>query len=293
MEQCLKDYLNYIKSEKKLSDNTIAAYRRDIIKFSNFIISKEEIYNSINEFTIMSYVQHLTNESMSGTSINRNLVTIRNFYKYLVKSGIIKESPIINYELPKIKRSTPDILNIEEIEQLLSMPKLNTNKGLRDKAMLEIMYATGIKVTELINLKITDVNINMAYIICKGSKNKERIIPLGNKAKESLMDYLNIRKDLCDTENKLLFFNSRGSQMTRQGFWKILKEYARLANISKEINLYTLRHSFAVHMIENGADIRAVQELLGHVDLNTTQIYYSLTKKKKLLDIYKKSHPRA
>lgn len=293
MEQCLKDYLNYIKSEKRLSDNTIAAYRRDIIKFSNFISSKEEIYNSINEFTIMSYVQHLTSESMSGTSINRNLVTIRSFYKYLVKAGTIKESPIINYELPKIKRSTPDILNIEEIERLLSMPKLNTNKGLRDKAMLEIMYATGIKVTELINLKITDVSINMDYIICKGSKNKERIIPLGNKAKESLMEYINIRKALCDTENKLLFFNSRGSQMTRQGFWKILKEYARLANISKEINLYTLRHSFAVHMIENGADIRAVQELLGHVDLNTTQIYYSLTKKKKLLDIYKNSHPRA
>ena len=293
MEQCLKDYLNYIKSEKKLSDNTIAAYRRDIIKFSNFISSKEEIYNSVNEFTIMSYVQHLTNESISGTSINRNLVTIRNFYKYLVKAGIIKESPIINYELPKIKRSTPDILNIDEIEQLLSIPKLNTNKGLRDKAMLEIMYATGIKVTEMINLKITDVNIDMAYIICKGSKNKERIIPLGNKAKESLIDYLSVRKALCDNDSKLLFFNSRGCQMTRQGFWKILKEYARLANISKEINLYTLRHSFAVHMIENGADIRAVQELLGHVDLNTTQIYYSLTKKKRLLDIYKKSHPRA
>lgn len=293
MEQCLKDYLNYIKCEKKLSDNTVAAYRRDIIKFSNFISSKEEIYNSINEFTIMSYVQYLTGQSMSGTSINRNLVTIRNFYKYLVKVGIIKESPIINYELPKIKRNTPDILTIEEIEQLLSMPKLNTNKGLRDKAMLEIMYATGIKVTELINLKTMDVNINMAYIICKGSKNKERIIPLGNKAKESLIDYLNIREALCDNDSKLLFFNSRGSQMTRQGFWKILKEYSRLANINKEINLYTLRHSFAVHMIENGADIRAVQELLGHVDLNTTQIYYSLTKKKKLLDIYKKSHPRA
>ncbi|MBU5590737.1 site-specific tyrosine recombinase XerD [Clostridium sp. MSJ-4] len=292
MEEYIEKYLQFVKG-KHLTKNTIEAYARDLEKFSNFLQNREEEFQQVDEITIMSYVQNLIKGNIANSSINRNLVTLRNFYKYLMQNQFVKESPIINYELPKIKRNLPEVLTIEEVEILLDMPDTDTYKGLRDRAMLELMYATGIKVTELLNLRIFDINLDMEYMICKGTKEKERIIPLGSVAIKYIEEYLSLRKSMKDSESLLLFLNSRGKRMSRQGFWKIAKAYAKDAGINKDINLYTFRHSFAVHLLQNGADIKSVQELLGHVDIAATEIYYSITKKNKLIEVYKNSHPRA
>ncbi|WP_032121663.1 site-specific tyrosine recombinase XerD [Clostridium amazonitimonense] len=292
MEEYIEKYLQFVKG-KHLTKNTIEAYARDLEKFSNFLQNREEEFQQVDEITIMSYVQNLIKGNIANSSINRNLVTLRNFYKYLMQNQFVKESPVINYELPKIKRNLPEVLTIEEVEILLDMPDTDTYKGLRDRAMLELMYATGIKVTELLNLRIFDINLDMEYMICKGTKEKERIIPLGSVAIKYIEEYLSLRKSMKDSESLLLFLNSRGKRMSRQGFWKIAKAYAKDAGINKDINLYTFRHSFAVHLLQNGADIKSVQELLGHVDIAATEIYYSITKKNKLIEVYKNSHPRA
>lgn len=292
MEELILKYLTYIKN-KKLSNNTIDAYKRDLTKFVEFLRERDEDIFSADEVTIAAYIQKLSRDRFSNSSINRNLVTIRNLYKYLNKNKVIKNSPVISCELPKVKRNIPEVLTIEEVEKLLSMPDEVTEKGIRDKAMLEIMYATGMKVSELINLNIFDVNLKMCYIRCKGTKNKERIIPLGSVAIKCLQKYLEVRSLMVVAENNLLFFNARGHKMTRQAFWKIVKAYAKDAEIDKSINLYTLRHSFAVHLLQNGADIKSVQELLGHVDLAATQIYSDITRKNKLAEVYKNAHPRA
>lgn len=292
MEEILNNYINYLK-QKKLTENTVDAYKRDLKKYIAFIDSRNEDFKLADEITIMAYIQNLIRENFSNSSINRSLVAIRNFYKYLHKMALINESPIINYELPKTERILPEILTIEEVENILSMPNTNIERGMRDRAMLELLYATGMKVTELINLTIFDLNLKMNYVRCKGTKNKERIIPLGSVAVRCLDKYLELRNLSVVAENNLLFFNARGHKMTRQGFWKIVKQYVKEAKIDKPINLYTFRHSFAVHLLQNGADIKSVQELLGHVDLAATQIYSSITKKNKLAEVYRNSHPRA
>lgn len=292
MEELIERYLNCSKN-KRLSKNTLDAYRRDMNKFLKFVKSRNENFYDLDEITVMSYVQSLIKDNIANSSINRNIVTIRNFYKFLNQNKIIKDSPIINYELPQVKRNLPDILTIEEIERLLSTPDIDTPRGMRDRAMLELMYATGIKVSEITNLSIFDINLDMCYIRCRGSKNKERIIPLGSVAITYIKEYLSIRKSMSEVTNTFLFLNSRGNKITRQGFWKIVKNYAKEAGINKDINLYTFRHSFAVHLLQNGADIKSVQELLGHVDMTATQIYYSITKKNKLIEVYKNAHPRA
>lgn len=292
MEEILNNYINYLK-QKKLTENTVDAYKRDLKKYIAFIDSRNEDFRVCDEITIMAYIQNLIRENFSNSSINRSLVAIRNFYKYLHKMALINESPIINYELPKAERNLPEILTIEEVESILSMPNTNIERGMRDRAMLELLYATGMKVTELINLTIFDLNLKMNYVRCKGTKNKERIIPLGSVAVRCLDKYLELRNLSVVAENNLLFFNARGHKMTRQGFWKIVKQYVKEAKIDKPINLYTFRHSFAVHLLQNGADIKSVQELLGHVDLAATQIYSSITKKNKLAEVYRNSHPRA
>lgn len=292
MDEYMEKYIRFIKS-KKLSKNTIEAYSNDLEKFFAFLNDRGEQFNEVDEFLIMSYVQQLIKEGIANSSINRNLVTLRNFYKFLLQNHLIIESPMINYELPRIKRNLPEILTIEEIEMLLNLPDIGTYKGARDRAMLELMYATGIKVTELLNLRIFDINLNMEYMVCIGSKEKQRIIPLGSVAIRYVREYLSLRKTISNSESLLLFLNSRGNKMSRQGFWKIVKSYAKEAGINKDINLYTFRHSFAVHLLQNGADIKSVQELLGHVDIATTEIYYSITKKNKLIEVYKKAHPRA
>ncbi|EPY2271335.1 site-specific tyrosine recombinase XerD [Clostridium sporogenes] len=284
----------YIKDlqKKNLSKNTLEAYRRDVEKFSEFVKSREEKILSVDTVTIMAFVQYLQRERRATSSIVRNIVSIRNFYKYLIKKNMVSEDPTLGYEIPKIERTIPKILSVEEVDKLLNSPD-SSKKGLRDKSMLELMYATGVKITELLNLNIYDINLKFNYIKCRGSKKRERIIPIGSYAVKCLKNYLEVRPAINVYNLDYLFLNLKGTQMTRQGFWKIIKFYAKEASIDKEIDSYTLRHSFAVHLLQNGADIKSVQELLGHKDLAATQIYSSISKKSKIAEVYKNAHPRA
>lgn len=288
----LEEFIEKMK-KNELSNNTIDAYKRDASKFIMFLNERDENVLDIDMVSIMAYVQALKKEGRANSSIIRNLVAVRSFYKYLISAGKVNENPFFNYEVPKNKRNFPQTLTIDEVDRFLSTPDCNDNKGIRDKAMLELMYATGIKVSELLNLTIFDVNLKLSYIRCKGNNNKERIIPIGNYAVNCLKEYIKIKGKLYASDSELLFSNLRGEKMTRQGFWKLVKAYAKEANINKKINSYTLRHSFAVHLLQNGADMKAVQELLGHNTITTTQIYSSVSRQNKIADIYKKAHPRA
>lgn len=292
MSDLVNRYINYI-SNKKLSSNTLDAYIRDIKKFHEFVMSKNDNIEQVDVVIVMAYVQHLKESGKANSSIIRNIVSIRNFYKYLIYIGEIDINPVIQYQSPKVKRILPAILTVDEVDKLLSMPDCESNKGIRDKCMMEVMYATGIKVTELLNLTIYDINMKLSYVKCKGSKEKERIIPIGSYGIKWIENYLKVRSELNINNLDFLYFNLHGDKMTRQGFWKIVKQYAEEAQINKPINSYTIRHSFAVHLLQNGADIRTIQELLGHSDLATTQIYSGIYKKSKIAEIYKKAHPRA
>jgi len=285
---------NYIKDlqKKNLSKNTLEAYKRDVEKFSEFVKGREENILSVDTVTIMAFVQYLQREGRATSSIVRNIVSIRNFYKYLIRKNMVSEDPTLGYEIPKIERTIPKILSVEEVDKLLNSPD-SSKKGLRDKSMLELMYATGVKITDLLNLNIYDINLKFNYIKCRGSKKRERIIPIGSYAVKCLKNYLKVRPAINVYNLDYLFLNLKGTQMTRQGFWKIIKFYAKEASIDKEIDSYTLRHSFAVHLLQNGADIKSVQELLGHKDLAATQIYSSISKKSKIAEVYKNAHPRA
>ncbi|WP_050607578.1 site-specific tyrosine recombinase XerD [Clostridium niameyense] len=291
MSSVLEGYLKELQ-RKSLSKNTIDAYNRDITKFKEFATTREEDLKSATTVTIMAYVQHLEKTGHATSSIVRNIVSIRNFYKYLIKKGIVLEDPTLSYDIPKVQRNIPKILSVEEVDALLNSPD-NSKKGLRDKAMLELMYATGTKVTELLNLTIYDINLKFNYIKCRGTKSKERIIPIGSYAVNCLKEYLQVRPELNIYNLDYLFLNLKGTQLTRQGFWKIIKHYAKETGIDKAINAYTLRHSFAVHLLQNGADIKSVQELLGHRDLAATQIYSTISRKSKIAQVYKNAHPRA
>jgi len=292
MEYLVNKYLEELRI-RKLSENTLDAYERDINRFFDFLKERKEEPNSIDVLSIMSYVQELRRVGKANSSIVRNIVSLRNFYKYLMKRGLIYDNPLAFYEIPKIDRNLPEILTYEEVEALLKMPDATNNKGIRDKAMLEIMYAAALKVTELLNLKVFDINLKFSYIKCVGSKNKERIIPIGKYARKCIENYYKIRSNINFNQSDLLFLNLQGVQMSRQGFWKIIKEYAKEAEIKKTINTFTLRHSCAVHMLQNGADIKLIQELLGHNAMGATQIYLSMYKKNKLSEVYKNTHPRA
>mgnify|MGYP002410270781 FL=1 len=276
-----------------MSKNTMDAYVRDIDKFFNFIKDRKESVEKVEIISIMAYVQYLQKAGKAVSSIVRNIVSLRNFYKYLMLKGIVNENPILYYQIPKIVHNVPEVLTIEEVDKLLSSPDLSTDKGIRDKAMLEVMYAAGMKVMELLNLTLYDINLKLSYVKCSNSKNNERIVPIGSVAVKYLKKYLDIRQELNVYNLDILFLNLKGVKMSRQGFWKIIKYYAKEAKIDKNINAFTLRHSFAVHLLQNGADIKSVQELLGHKDLSATQIYSSVLKRNKIAEVYKKSHPRS
>ncbi len=279
--------------KKHMSKNTVDAYVRDITRFYNFIKDREENLESVEVVSIMAYVQYLQKEGRAISSIVRNIVSLRNFYKYLMLKGVLNENPVLYYQIPKVEHKVPKILTIEEVDKLLGAPNLDTNKGIRDKAMLEVMYAAGMKVMELLSLTIYDIDLKLSYVRCRSLKEEERIVPIGSVAVKYLKYYLNIRPKLNIYNLDVLFLNLRGVQMSRQGFWKIVKYYAKEANIDKNINAFTLRHSFAVHLLQNGADIKSVQELLGHKELSATQIYSAVIKRNKIAQVYKKCHPRA
>lgn len=292
MNKLLDEYIDSLHDSKK-SRNTLEAYLRDIKKYLIFIEERKETISQTSLITIMDYVQHLQKNHKALSSINRNLVVVRNFYKYLNKRGIVNLNPFLSYDLPKLEKNMPKIISVEEVDKLLDAPDISIHRGARDKAMMELMYATGMKVSELLNLIVIDLDFKLGFVRCKGSKDKERIIPVGSKALLSLKKYLNIRDDYNPYKYNFLFLNLRGFQMTRQGFWKIVKGYAKEIGIKSHIDLFTLRHSFAVHMLANGADLKSLQELLGYSNLSATECYTVTSKRSSLLEVYKKAHPRA
>ncbi len=294
MEDLIQKFLNFLQSEKDLSKNTLESYKRDIKDYINFLNKRElTVLNSTNE-NIKEYVSKLEKDKKSASTISRHIASIRSFYQYLYKTKLISVDPTKDIEVPKIIRKEPSILSNSQVELLLEQPKAIDLKGIRDKAMLELVYATGMRVTELINLDISDVDFVSGYIKCKGTHNKERIIPIGNLALKALSEYVEkARKHLIkDEKNTSLFVNVNGNRLTRQGFWKIIKYYQNQAKIDVDITPHTLRHSFAVHLLENGAGLDVIQEMLGHTDKTSTQVYAAMTQNR-LKDVYNKAHPRA
>ena len=294
MEQRIVDFTEYLRNDKKSSENTVLSYARDLKGFSRFMKESGVLDPAkVNRTNVMAYVYELQKQNKAGATVSRNIASIRSFFQFLQKKGVVADNPAADLELPKVEKKVPEILSLEKVELLLEQPGGEEDKEVRDKAMLDLLYATGIRVTELISLRVEDVNLPLEYIRC-GGENKSRIIPIGAQAKFSLRRYLEkVRENMIlRADEETLFVNCNGKPMTRQGFWKIIKAYAKKAGIEEDITPHMLRHSFAAHLIENGADLRSVQEMLGHSDISTTQIYTKLTNQK-LKNVYAKAHPRA
>ena len=287
-------YENYLTKVKQASANTIASYMRDIRQFSEWLRSTENAdVVDASQVNISDYLTHLEKDGRSGATVSRNLASLKNFYSYVVSSGFLENTPVTEIRVDRGEKKLPQILTGREIELLLAQPVCVDAKGYRDKAMLEVMYATGIRVTELIDLDVDDVNLELGTIKCAGAK-KTRSIPLYPAALKALTAYLmDIRRGMiADPNERALFVNVNGVRMSRQGFWKILKYYQASAHIEKDITPHTLRHSFAVHLLENGADLGSVQELMGHSDISSTQMYTHMVNQK-LKSVYEKCHPKA
>ncbi len=295
MNDILAMFTEYLESVRKLSDNTVESYGRDLRQYIEYIQSKyiKDIKNT-NKTTVITYLLRLQKDGRATSTISRNLASIRAFYKYLISEGIINKDPTMDLESPKVEKKLPVVLSSKEVELLLDQPDLDSAKGIRDKSMMELLYATGIRVSELVSLDYDDVNIELGYVKCSKGREQERSIPIGTMALEALGEYIRgIRPDLIGGRpERALYVNYKGERLTRQGFWKIIKGYKNKAKINKGITPHTLRHSFATHLIENGADLKSVQEMLGHSDISTTQIYAKITKNK-IKEVYKKAHPRA
>ncbi|MBR1816898.1 MAG: site-specific tyrosine recombinase XerD [Lachnospiraceae bacterium] len=292
MGQFIDDYINYIKRVKHSSENTISSYKRDLVKMEQYFKSKNITnLSEVNATDLTTYIEYLQGLGMSTATVSRSVASIKSFFIFLFKNKIVEDDCAEGLKAPKIEKKPPETLTISEINLLLEQPNTATNKGIRDKAMLELLYATGLRVTELISLKLDDINLTLGYIICKDDS-KERVIPIENAAKSALNNYLkNVREGICG-KSDYLFTNMKGEQMTRQGFWKLIKSYAKRAGIDKDITPHMIRHSFASHLVLNGADLRAVQEMLGHSDISTTQVYLN-SRQSKLKQEYDKAHPRA
>ena len=294
MLDLIQAYENYLSKVKHASANTIASYMRDIRQFSQWLNVTEGIdVIDASQLNIAEYLRHQEQEGRSGATISRCLASLKNFYLYLVSSGFLEKTPVMDIRIDRGEKKLPQILSGREIELLLAQPICIDGKGYRDKAMLEVMYATGMRVTELISLDVDDVNLEQGLIKCEGSK-KSRAIPLYPMALRALTIYMNEIRDsmIADPDETALFVNVGGARMSRQGFWKILKHYQETAHIDKEITPHTLRHSFAVHLLENGADVGSLQELMGHCDISSTQLYTQMVNQK-LKTVYDKCHPKA
>lgn len=293
MNAILCDFVSYLQNEKKVSANTLQSYTRDIKQFGTYIVDNALDITRITKTHIITYMHSMQKNGRAASSVSRNLASVRAFYNYLIMKDIVSSNPAYNLETPKQEKKLPRILTTEEVEKLLASPSSGDNdKCIRDKAMLELIYATGIKVSELIALNLDDVDVSLGYLKCIGD-NSARIIPLGHVAIEALKAYLdNTRASMSSKDEPALFVNCNGGRLTRQGFWKLIKEYAKKADIDKDITPHTLRHSFAAHLIENGADLASVQEMMGHKDISSTQVYTKLAKSR-IREVYNKAHPRA
>lgn len=292
MDGIINEFIGELAQHKKLSKNTVESYSRDIKQFMEYLANNKLDFKSVKKTNIIAYTLYLQKQGRATSSISRSIASIRAFYRVLIKNHIVVNDPTLNLESPRIEKKLPQILTIVEVEKLLALPDINLPKGNRDKAMLELLYATGIRVSELISLDVKDVNLDLGYIRCRGTK--ERIVPVGKIALSCLERYLLNSRDTFKKKKieDALFLNFHGERMTRQGFWKIIKYYASLIGVDKDITPHTLRHSFAAHLIENGADLKSVQQMLGHSDISTTQVYAEMIKTR-ISDVYKKSHPRA
>lgn len=295
MESYVNEFINYLAVERGLAKNTLESYGRDLRQYYSYLNNDRiDAVNQASRATILAYLEQLQSKGRAVSTISRNLAAIKSYYQFLVRERYLEKDPAANLESPKLEKKLPKILTIGEVEELLKQPNSFLPTGMRDKAMLELLYATGIRVSELISLNVSDVNLEMGYIKCYGKGSKERIVPLGSIAAKCVQEYVTRgRGKLVRTyDEPALFVNHHGNRLTRQGFWKIIKKYAHEATITKEITPHTLRHSFATHLLENGADLRSVQEMLGHADISTTQIYTQVTKNR-LKEVYEKAHPRA
>ena len=294
MLDLIQAYENYLSKVKQASSNTISSYMRDIRQFSEWLRTTEgkDVIDA-TQLNISSYLSHMEEDGRTGATVSRNLASLKNFYGYIVSFGFLEKTPVYDIRVNRGEKKLPQILTGREIELLLSQPVCNDAKGYRDKAMLEVMYATGMRVSELINLDIDDVNIEQGIIKCT-SASKSRVIPLYPAALKALSAYLRDVRDamIASPNERALFVNVAGIRMSRQGFWKILKYYQASARIEKEITPHTLRHSFAVHLLENGADLGSLQELMGHSDISSTQLYTQMVNQK-LKSVYEKCHPKA
>ncbi len=293
MDRQLKFFFNFLENDKKLSKNTLESYKRDLKQFREYLEEHGIHYNRVKEEDVQNYIQELQDKGKKPSSISRCIASIRSFFQFILKNKKIKVDPTANIQSPKIEKRTPNVLTSKEVELLLKQPDTVDLKGVRDKAMLEFAYATGMRVTEIISLDIDDVNLEEAYVICKNG-NKQRIIPLGSMSLKALKAYIEEARGVLikSEDEKALFVNINGGRLTRQGFWKIIKYYKEQAHITKDITPHVLRHSFATHLLQNGADLRAIQTMLGHSDISSTQVYMQF-QDEGLRDIYKKAHPRA
>ena len=283
MEKQVKLFLDFLKDDKKLSDNTLQSYRRDIEQYEKYVSDNKINYLKVTEETILEYMEYLREENKKESTISRSLASIRSFYQYLIRVKKIKKDPTMTIESPKISKRTPNILTSKDVDL----------KGTRDKAMLEFAYATGMRVTEMISLDIDDVKLDEGYVVCRG-RSKSRNIPLGSMSLKALKEYIDDARPylIRDESEEALFVNVNGTRLTRQGFWKIVKYYKEQAHIEKDITPHVLRHSFATHLLQNGADLKAIQTMLGHSDISSTQVYMQF-QDPGIKNEYKKAHPRA
>ncbi|MDR1736499.1 MAG: site-specific tyrosine recombinase XerD [Oscillospiraceae bacterium] len=289
MTDVLYGFSEYLKKGKRLSANTVSSYMRDVRQFEEYIDTPVE---NAGQSVVQDYIDHLIRHGKSMATVMRLVASMKCFYNYLQEQGTVSTNPTKGLNTPKTERRLPNVLTGKEVELLLEQPQCTDLKGYRDRAMLELLYATGLRVSELISLNVNDVNISASFVRCVGGA-RERVVPIYPAAVKALHDYIRVARDrmIERADETALFVNVSGERMSRQGFWKIVKHYQEKAGINKDITPHTLRHSFATHLLENGADLRSIKEMLGHADISSTQIYASLVKNR-LEDVYKRAHPR-
>lgn len=290
----MADYLRVIRVERGLSANTITAYRQDLTTFSKFLDKQKRDLGSVDHLLVLRFLNQLRTAGRANTSITRMVTTLRKCFAYLKKEGVVAHDPMQTIKPPKKAQHLPAVLTINEVDDLLAVPDVEKPLGIRNKAMLELMYATGLRVSELVHLKLTDLHLDLAMLQTIGKGDKERIIPVGEVAIDWLKTYLRDSRPklLKGQQSEAVFLNDHGRPISRQGVWLLIKNLVKAAGIQKDVSPHTLRHSFATHILENGADLRIVQELLGHSDISTTQIYTHISKKR-LTEVYDQFHPRA
>jgi integrase/recombinase XerD len=293
----IASFVMHVRVEKGLSANTVSAYRRDLVKFEGFAKKRKLMLETVSRDDLVDFLAGLYREGLESKTVARHLVTLRNFFRFAQIQELIKEDPSLNLESPKIRRSLPGYLRLEEVERLLNQPDQKTALGVRDRAMLEVLYSTGLRVSELVNLRVSDLDTKTGCLRCIGKGDKERIVPVGRKALGIVEKYLReARPELLrlakGTNTPTLFVNRRGAHLSRVGVWKILSAYGRRAGLRVGLTPHMLRHSFATHLLERGADLRSVQLMLGHADISTTQIYTHVVEER-LKQVYRAHHPRA